>query len=231
MVDPDGALAQLLDLIDVVADKQQRCAAGEHLLHPLVALLLEHKVTDGQNLVAGQNVGPDLCRNREAQPRDHAAGIVFYRHIDKIPQFGKVDDVLEVLLHVGAVMAEHRTVQKDVLPRGQVQVKARAQLDQGRDLAVDGHAARRGVHNAGNQLQHRALAAAVAADECDGLAGLNFERNVPQCVKFVEKQLMLQQLDGVFLEGLGFLLREVETHRDVLHLNDGHEGKLLTDTE
>ena len=28
-------------------------------------------------------------------------------------------------------MAEHRTVQKDVLPRGQVQVKARAQLDQG----------------------------------------------------------------------------------------------------
>ena len=37
-------------------------------------------------------------------------------------------------------MAEHRTVQKDILPRGQVQVKARAQLDQGRDLAVDGHA-------------------------------------------------------------------------------------------
>ena len=28
-----------------------------------------------------------------------------------------------MLLHVGAVMAEHRTVQKDVLPRGQVQVK------------------------------------------------------------------------------------------------------------
>ena len=76
----------------------------------------------------------------------------------------------------------------------------------------------------------KALAAAGAADECDGLAGLNFERNVPQCVKFVEKQLMLQQLDGVFLEGLGFLLREVETHRDILHLNDGH-GKLLTDTE
>ena len=127
-------------------------------------------------------------------------------------------------------MAEHRTVQKDILPRGQVQVKARAQLDQGRDLAVDGHAARRGVHNAGNQLQHRALAAAVAANQRHRLAGLNFERNVPQCVKFVEKQLMLQQLDGVFLEGLGFLLREVEAHRDILHLNDGH-GKLLTDTE
>ena len=230
MVDPDGALAQLLDLIDVVADEQQRCAAGEHLLHPLVALLLEHKVADGQDLVAGQNVGPNLRRNREAQPRDHAAGIVFHRHIDKIPQFGKVDDVLEMFLHVGAVMAEHRTVQKDVLPRGQVEIKARAQLDQGRDLTVDGHAARRGVHDTGDQLEHRALAAAVAANQRHRLAGFNFKRNIPQCVKFVEKQLVLEQFDSVFLEGLGFLLREVEAHRDILHLNDGH-GKLLTDTE
>ena len=32
-------------------------------------------------------------------------------------------------------------------------------------------------------------------------------------------------------EKTGAFLREVETHRDILHLNDGHEGKLLTDTE
>ena len=214
-----------------MADKKQRRTAGKHLLHPLMALLLEHKIAHRQNLVAGQNVSLDLGRNGKAQPRDHAAGVVFHRHIDKIPQLCKVDDIFKVLLHIGAVVAEHRAVQKDIFPRGQVEVEPRAQLDQRCDLAVDGHGALAGVHDARDQFQHRAFAAAIAADECDGLARLNFERNIPQCVKFVEKQLMFQQLDGVFFEGLGLFLREIEAHRDVLHLNDGHERKLLTDTE
>ena len=138
MVEPDSALAELLDLLDAVAHKKQRCTAGEHLLHPLMAFVLEHKVADRQNLITDKDVGLNLGRNGKAKARDHAAGIVFDRHIDKIPQLGKVDDAVEMLLHIGAVMAQHRAVQKDIFPRGQVQIKARAQLDKRRDLAVDG---------------------------------------------------------------------------------------------
>ena len=172
-----------------------------------MALLLEHKVTHRQNLIAGQDIRLDLGRNGESQPRDHAAGIVFHRHIDKIPQFSKVDDIFEVLFHISAVVAQHRTVQKHVFPRGQIEVKARAQLDQRRNFAVDGDGTPGWVHDARNKFEHRAFAAAVAANQRYGFAGFDAERDVLQRIKFIEKKLMFQQLDGIFLEGLGFLLR------------------------
>ena len=103
-----------------------------------MAFVLEHKVADRQNLITDKDVGLNLGRNGKAKARDHAAGIVFDRHIDKIPQLGKVDDAVEMLLHIGTVMAQHRAVQKDIFPRGQVQIKACAQLDKRRDLTVDG---------------------------------------------------------------------------------------------
>ena len=84
-------------------------------------------------------------------------------------------------------MAQHRAVQKDIFPRGQVQIKARAQLDKRRDLTVDGDRAGRGVHNARNQLEHRAFAAAVAADKRHRLARLHAERDILQRIKLIEK--------------------------------------------
>ena len=64
--------------------------------------------------------------------------------------------------------------------------------------------------------------AAIAANQRYGFAGFDAERDVLQRIKFIEKKLMFQQLDGIFLEGLGFFLRQVKAHRDILHLNDGH---------
>ena len=120
MVDPDRALAELLDLVDVVADEKQRRTAGKHLLHAVVAFLLEHEVTHRQNFVAGQDVGPHLGGDGEAQAGDHAGRVVFHRHIDKIPQFGKVDDVFEVLVHIGTVMPQDGAVEVNVLAGGQL---------------------------------------------------------------------------------------------------------------
>ena len=38
---------------------------------------------------------------------------------------------------------------------------------------------------------------------------------------------MFQQFYGVFFQRLGLFLCQVEPHRDVIHLNDGHRGNSL----
>src|SRR5204863_9843690 len=55
LVQPDAARAGRLDRGKVVADEDERRTAGEHLPHPLQALLLEGRVTDGKHLVDEQD--------------------------------------------------------------------------------------------------------------------------------------------------------------------------------
>ena len=58
-------------------------------------------------------------------------------------------------------------------------MKAGAELDQRGDAAVDAYRARRGLADAGNQLQHRALARSVAADDAERLPGGDVEASRP----------------------------------------------------
>ena len=173
-----------------MADEKQRRTAGKHLFHAVVAFLLEHEVAHRQNFVAGQDVGPHLGGDGEAQAGDHAGRVVFHRHIDKIPQFCKVDDVLEVLVHIGTVMPQDGTVEVNVLAGGQLHIETGAQLDQRGDLTIDPHRTFGRVHHTGNKLEHRAFAAAVAADERDRFAGLDGEGHVLQSVELVKEKLM-----------------------------------------
>ena len=83
------------------------------------------------------------------------------------------------------------------------------------------------IHHTGDKFEHRAFAAAVAADERDRFAGLDGEGHVLQSVELVKEKLMFQQFYGVFFQRLGLFLCQVEPHRDVIHLNDGHRGNSL----
>ena len=71
--------------------------------------------------------------------------------------------------------AHHHPVEDDVLARGQLEVEADPELDEGRQPA--GHPDRPGVGavDAGEQLQQRALAGAVAADDAEELALADLE--------------------------------------------------------
>ena len=69
-------------------------------------------------------------------------------------------------------------VQEDVLAAAEVGVEAGAELEQRADPAADGDAPGRRLDDPGDQPQQRRLAGAVAADEADGLTGLDRERDV-----------------------------------------------------
>ena len=74
------------------------------------------------------------------------------------------------LVHLAPRDSEDRAVQVDVLAAGELRVEAAAELEQRGDAPARAHAARRRRQRAGDQLQQRRLARAVAADETDGLA-------------------------------------------------------------
>ena len=61
--------------------------------------------------------------------------------------------------------AEQRAVDADVVARGQLRVEADAELDERREHAVDANASRVRAVDAGEDLQQRALAAAVRPDD------------------------------------------------------------------
>ena len=66
--------------------------------------------------------------------------------------------------------AEHDAVDEDVLPAGDLRMEAGAQLDQRRDPAVDLDRAAGRLGDAGDELERRALAGSVAADDAEGRA-------------------------------------------------------------
>ena len=56
LLDPQGALAHALDLLDGMRDKEQRRAAGDQLLDAVLALLLETEVANREGLVDDEYV-------------------------------------------------------------------------------------------------------------------------------------------------------------------------------
>ena len=92
----------------------------------------------------------------------------------------KVDDLVELPVDLGPLHAEDGAIQVDVLPPGQLGMEAGADFQQRPDPPVDlGFAAGR-LGDPGEDLQQRALAGAVAADDAENLALAHFKTDVPQ---------------------------------------------------
>ena len=95
VVEPGDLVAHTLDLVNGVADQNNRGTAGQQLRHALFALFLEQEVAHRQNLVGNQDVGLRYRRHGEGQARHHAGRVVFQRHVEKILQFAELDDIVE----------------------------------------------------------------------------------------------------------------------------------------
>ena len=71
----------------------------------------------------------------------------------------------EVLIDEFARVAQQRAVEVHVFACSQLHIETSAQLDERRDVAVDGARALRGLQHASDDLQHGGLARAVRAEE------------------------------------------------------------------
>ena len=176
----DHALAHGLDAEHVVRHEQDRGVLLLQPLRELDALALEGQVADREHFVEDQDLGVQVRRHREREPHVHAAGVALDGRVDELPHPGELDDRVELrgdLLHRHA---EDRAVEIDVLAPRQLGVKARADLEQGADAAADLRAAGGRRHDPRQDLEQRALARAVHADDADVLAAADIERRVLQ---------------------------------------------------
>ena len=191
-------------------------AIVDEVLDALLAFLLEEHVADGERLVHDEDVGLGDGGDGERDARDHAGGEVLHGHVHKVGQLGEVDDLLEVRVDELLGVAEESAVEVDVLARGELEVKTRAKLDQGRDVSADDALTLAGFEHTGDDLEHGRLARTVGANQADDLAGLHLEGDVLECAELGEEQLVLHQLDEVLLEVIELLGRHVEDHGDVV---------------
>ena len=191
-------------------------AVLDEVLNAALALLLEEHVADGERLVDDEDVGLGDGGDGERDACDHAGGEVLHGHVHEIGQLGEVDDLLEVRVDELLGVAEESAVEVDVLAGGEFEVKARAELDQGRDITADDALALAGLEDAGDDLEHGGLARTVGTDQTHDLTGLHLEGDVLECAELGEEQLVLHQLDEVLLEVVELLGRHVEDHGDVV---------------
>jgi len=142
------------------------------------ALVLEARVADGQNLVDEDDLGVRVGGDGKAEANVHARGIVLDGHVDKHVQLGKVDDVIHLATDLVVGQAQDRAVQIDVLPAGEVGMKARPQLQEGTQPAVDLHKPGGGLDDARHELEDGAFAGAVRPDKAHHFAHLDLEAYV-----------------------------------------------------
>lgn len=191
----------------------------DEALDPALALLLEEHVAHGERLVHDEDIGLSDGRDGEGDARDHARGKVLHGHVDEVRQLCKVDDFLEVLIDELLGVSEQRAVEVNVLARGELQVKARAELDERRDVAPHDAFALARLENARDDFKHGGFAGAVRSHQAHDFAGLHLKGDVLERAELVEEQLVFHELNEVLFEAVELLGCHIENHRYVVDLD------------
>ena len=217
VVEDRGAVADLADHVDGVGHEQDRAALALEPLDALEALALERLVADGEHLVDEQDLGVDVDRHRESEPRRHTRRVVLHLVVDEVLDLGERDDLVEDPVDLLTGESEDRRVQVDVLAPGEVAVEARAELEQRGDAAVLHDRPRGGPHDPGHALEQRRLARAVVAEEAEGLALVDVDGHVLERPELLV--VGLAEVDHPLLERVGPGVVELEVLRDVVDLD------------
>ena len=116
-----------------MADKQDGLPLLLKFFKFAVAFGLEEHVAYRQRLVHNQDLWVDINSHGKSKAHKHAAGIGLYRLIHKIPNIRKVQNILQLLLHLPAGKAHHGSIHVDILNPCIIHIKTSAQLQKSRD--------------------------------------------------------------------------------------------------
>src|SRR5213075_1074848 len=121
-------------------------------------------------------------RDRKPQSHVHAGREVLDRYVDEVFESGIAHDVAIDRFGFWPGETMDRGIQKHVLAPSELRMKADSQLDHRRNPAVpsDEQTSAGWSMDCGNELQERALARPVAADQRDRFAARDPKRHVLQ---------------------------------------------------
>jgi hypothetical protein len=168
------------DVRHVVGDEDDGLGLLPELGQLVQALRLEGRVAHREDLVDEKDVRVDVGGHREAEPDGHSGRVILDGCVDEALDLGEGHDAVELVLHLGAAHPHDGPVEVHVLAAGEVEVEARAHLDEGSDPSNRRERAPGGHGYPGQDLQGRALARPVGADESHRFAALDGEAHVAQ---------------------------------------------------
>ena len=135
-----------------MGNHEDRCSPLLDLLHLPVTFCLEEYVSDGQGLVDDQDLRLHINVERKRQTDEHTAGVCLHRLIDKIADIRKIQDILQLLIHLLPGIAHHRAVHIDIFDSGVVHVEAGTKLQKCGDLSLHVHLACGRCEDTGDDL-------------------------------------------------------------------------------
>src|ERR1700693_2439552 len=119
-----------------------------------------------------------MGRHREGEPHIHAGGKALDRRVEEFVDLGEGDDLVELAFDLGAGHAEDRAVEINILAPRELRVKAGADCEQACNTSAERDPPLRRLGDAGENLQKRALAGTVAADDAQYLAAFDLEADI-----------------------------------------------------
>ena len=178
VIDPDDAVAEAANLIELVGDEDDGAAGAGDVAHFAEAFFLEVDVADGEDFVDEEDFGLEVGGDGEGEADVHAAGVVFDGGVDEFFEFGEGDDFVELAGDFGFAHAEDGAGEEDVFAAGELGMEAGADFEEAADAAVNFGVAGGGVGDAGEDFEQSGFAGTVAADEAEDFAFLDVEGDV-----------------------------------------------------
>src|SRR5271165_1914071 len=178
VVDPDYAVAESADLVELVGDEDHGTAGAGHVAHFAEAFFLEIYVADGQDFVDEEDFGFEVGGDGEGQADVHAGGVVLYGRVDEFFEFGEGYDFVEFAGDVALAHAQDGAGEESVFAAGEFGVEAGADFEEAADAAVDGGVAGGGAGDAGEDFEQGGFAGAVATDQAQDFAFADIEGDV-----------------------------------------------------
>ena len=115
----------------------------------------------------------------EAEAKVHARGVALHRRVHESLEAGEVDDLVQPGAHLAPRHAEDGAVQVGVLEPGELTVEPSADLEQRTDATTSAAPALRRRRDVADDLQQRALAGTVGADDAE--RGALVDRRTRRC--------------------------------------------------
>src|SRR6266508_3721641 len=129
----------------------------------------------------------------EPEPDVHPARVALRGRVEEHADLRELDDLVEAAVDLGATHTQDRSAQVDVLPPGELRMEPRANLEQRAESARDPYAAGCRLGDSRKDLEQRALARPVPADDPHDLAGLDIEGDVSEGP---DRRLLLRRIAG-----------------------------------
>ncbi len=178
VVDPDYAVAEAADLVELVGDEDDGAAGAGDVAHFAKAFFLEIYIAHRQDLVDEEDFGFEVGGYGEGQADVHAAGVVLYGRVDKFFEFGEGDDFVEFASDVALAHAEDSAGEKSVFAAAELGMETGAYFEEAADAAVDFGEAGSGAGDARKNFEERGFAGAVASDEAEDFAFVDVHRDI-----------------------------------------------------